>query len=450
MEYQERLSWVIPGGAHTYSRGRDQFPSNAPAVLAGGKGARVWDTSGNTFLDYGMGLRSVTLGYSDERVNAGAITQIELGNSLTRPSLVELEAAERLVDLIPAAEMVKFAKNGSAATTAAIKLARAYTGKSFVAVPRQHPFFSYDDWFIGSTVMNRGVAREARGTAEHFDYGDIDSLAAVFDKMEDDVACVILEPATSVSPCRAECGDPGSEPRCSDCPRHRAQFLVQVQQLCRSRGALFILDEMITGFRWHRRGAAHYFGVHPDLLTFGKAMANGFSVAAVCGRREIMELGAIERPGQERVFLMSSTHGAEMSGLGAFMATQDVYDEEDVVGHLWNFGKRLRSGLKDAARTASADNYFHLTGASIALDYLILDSNGSSSLPLRTLFNQELIRNQVLMPWIAPSLAHDSLALEQTLEAVALALAKVRQAAEGDISEFLVGDAIKPVFRSHN
>ena len=157
-DFQTRLNRVIPGGAHTYSRGSDQFPTNAPQILSHG-GARVWDPDGKEYLDYGMALRAVTLGYANPRVNAAAFRQIENGNNLTRASVIELEAAELLTEIIPGAEMVKFAKNGSNATTAAAKIARAYTGKRFICVPRQQPFFSFDDWFIGTTPILRGFLK---------------------------------------------------------------------------------------------------------------------------------------------------------------------------------------------------------------------------------------------------------------------------------------------------
>src|SRR6185437_16505258 len=192
--FSDRLHRVIPGGAHTYSRGDDQYPANAPEILARGEGAYVYDPAGRRYLDYGMGLRAVTLGYADPRVNAAAIAQIERGVNMTRPSLVELEAAEAIVDLIPAADMVKFGKNGSNVTTGAVKVARAVTGRRYVCVPRQHPFFSFDDWFIGSTVMARGVPEAVGAYTLAFDYGDIASLERLFAEHPGEIACVIMEP----------------------------------------------------------------------------------------------------------------------------------------------------------------------------------------------------------------------------------------------------------------
>ena len=451
LSYSERLHQVIPGGAHTYSRGDDQYPANAPEILVSGKGAYVSAPDGRTLLDYGMGLRAVTLGYADERVNRVAMRGMELGVNLTRASVIELEAAERLVSLIDGADMVKFAKNGSNVTTAAAKVARAYTGRTYICVPRQHPFFSFDDWFIGATALKRGIPEAHHATTLVFDYGDLASLQALFDAHPGQIAGVMLEPATTVGPCGA-CPrvDRLAPPACTGCPNRAGNFLVQVQALCRKDGALLILDEMITGFRWHIKGAQHLYGVYPDLTTFGKGMANGFAVAALTGRREIMEVGAIDRPGQERTFLVSTTHGGEMASLAAFLETVDIYEQCGVVDHLWRYGARLLTGLEALAREAGVAHAFQMQGNAISMNYVTLGSDGAPSLALRTLFSQEMIRNGVLMPWIAPSFAHGDAELERTFEAARKALSVYGQALEQGVDRFLQGPVIKPVFRQFN
>lgn len=447
--FRDRLHAVIPGGAHTYSRGDDQYPSNAPEILASGKGAYVFTPEGGKLLDYGMGLRAVTLGYADERVNRAAAHAMSLGVNLTRASVVELEAAERLVGLIDGADMVKFAKNGSNVTTAAAKVARAYTGREYICVPRQHPFFSFDDWFIGATALKRGIPPSHHQTTLLFDYGDVTSLEALFREHAGQIAAVMLEPATTVGPCGA-CADRLRPPSCATCGNHQNNFLVQVQALCRSHGALFVLDEMITGFRWHLKGAQHLFGVQPDLTTFGKGMANGFAVAALVGRREVMEVGAINRPGQERTFLISTTHGGEMASLAAFLETVNIYEEQDVTDHLWRYGARLLTGLEEVARDAGVGHSFQLQGNAISMNYVTLDGQGAGSMALRTLFAQEMIRHGVLMPWIAPSFAHGDAELNCTLDAARQALAVYAKALESGVERFLEGPAIKPVFRRFN
>ncbi len=448
--FSERLHRVIPGGAHTYSRGDDQYPSNAPQILASGKGAYVFTPEGGKLLDYGMGLRAVTLGYADERVNRAAAHAMSLGVNLTRASVIELEAAERLVSLIDGADMVKFAKNGSNATTAAAKVARAYTGREYVCVPRQHPFFSFDDWFIGATAIPRGIPPSHHSTTLLFDYGDLASLQQLFAEHPGAIAGVMLEPATTVGPCDAAPGYDRLKPPTAQVANWPGNFLRQVQDLCRREGALFILDEMITGFRWDLKGAQHLFGVQPDLTTFGKGMANGFAVAALVGRRDVMEVGAINRPGQERTFLVSTTHGGEMASLAAFLETVNIYEEQPVVDHLWQYGARLMTGLEDLARDAGVEHSFQLQGNAISMNYVTLDAAGAGSLPLRTLFSQEMIRAGVLMPWIAQSFSHGDAELNLTLEAARKALAVYAKALESGVERFLAGPAIKPVFRQFN
>jgi len=430
MTYKDRLQQAIPGGSHTYSRGDDQFPENAPQILKCGKGAYTYDVDNNKYLDYGMALRAVNLGYANEEVNRAAWKQIECGNNLTRASLIELEAAELLIDLIDSVDMVKFTKNGSTATTAAIKLSKAYTGRSLIARCEEHPFFSYDDWFIGSTTMNKGVSKKDIENTKLFNYNDIESLELLFKEHPNKIACVILEPSASEHP--------------------KDNFLQKVKQLCKENGAVFILDEMITGFRWHIKGAQHYYNVEADLCTFGKAMANGFSVAAVAGKREIMELGSIEFKGHERLFLLSTTHGAEMSGLGAFVETMRYMQKNNVVGHIWDYGKKLVDMINETAKDFNLEKNFIADGVECSPYYLTYDKNGSNSLGLRTLFAQEMVKNGVIMPWLALSYSHGKKELELTEKALKNTFKVYAKAVEKGYEQYLDGNVIKPVFRKYN
>jgi glutamate-1-semialdehyde 2,1-aminomutase len=451
MSYQKRLEKVIPGGAHTYSRGKDQFPENAPQILSKGLGAYVWCPEGKQYLDYGMALRSVTLGYANPEINEAAINEINMGNNLTRASMTELKAAELLVDLIPSIDMVKFCKNGSNATTAAVKIARAYTNRRYICIPRQQPFFSFDDWFIGTTDIVRGIPQEGAISTLIFDYGDIDSLKNLFVQYPNEIAAVMLEPATTLIPCPNECSiELSYESPCFNCSCYSRNFLKQVETMCKKNSCLFILDEMISGFRWHLKGAQTYFGVTPDITTFGKGMANGFSVAAVGGRREVMEVGSIASSGQERTFLLSTTHGGEMSGLGAFLACVKIYKEKDVCNHLWNYGKKLRQSLLEVAKDFQLEDYFKIVGPDISLNYITYDKDYKISMDYRTLFAQEMIKNNVLIPWIAISLSHTQKELEITIEAAKNALKIYSYALNDGVEKHLNGPAIKPVFRKYN
>lgn len=442
-ELRARLHHVIPGGAHTYSRGDDQFAAIAPALLTRGEGAYVWDSHGRCYLDYGMALRAVTLGYAEPRVNAAAIRQIENGVNLTRASAIELEAAELLCATIDSADMVKFAKNGSNVTTAAVKIARAATGRRYVAIPRQHPFFSFDDWFIGTTALTRGVDPAQATSTLVFDYGDLASLEALFAQYPGTIAAVLMEPATHIAPCEGAEGWP-------DAPPTQPHFLHAVRTLTEREGALLIFDEMITGFRWHLGGAQAFFGVTPDLSTFGKAMANGFSVAAVAGRRDVMEVGAINKPGMERTFLLSTTHGAEMSGLGAFVEATRINAAEDVPGQLWRAGNRLRNLIRAVAARHGLSQHVTVEGPGTALHFVTRDADGQPCMRFRALFQQEMLRHGVMMPWIALSTAHDDAAFDQTEVALDAAMGVFAKALGDGVDAHLIGHALQPVFRKHN
>jgi glutamate-1-semialdehyde 2,1-aminomutase len=428
--FKDRLLKVIPGGAHTYSRGFDQYPSNAPQILAKGKGAYIFDDKGTRFLDYGMALRSVNIGYSEDEIDEAAINQIRLGNNLTRPSMIELEAAELLVDLIDSVDMVKFTKNGSTAVSAAVKLARGFTGRELVLRCSEQPFLSFDDWFIGSTPLTRGIPIDTLEKTKLFRYNDITSLKTLIDQHPDEIACVVLEAETTEPPL--------------------GNFLLELQSLCTKHGIVFILDEMITGFRWHIKGAQHVYGLRPDLSTFGKAMANGFSVSCIAGRREIMELGSIEFEGRERLFLLSTTHGAEMSGLGAFIATIQMMQRENVVEHLSAYGNSLQALINRKAEEHGVGDSLKAGGPACSPWYVTLDVQGKVSLPLRTLFIQEMIRNKVLMPWIALSWRHGAQELKITSEALDQSLLVYRRALDEGFERYLEGPVIKPVFRRYN
>ncbi len=439
MNYSDRLNAVIPGGAHTYSRGDDQYPANAPQILKRGQGAYVWTPDDQKLLDYGMALRAVSIGYAEPEINAAATEGMELGNSLTRASLIELEAAEKLVDMIDSVDMVKFTKNGSTATSAAVKLARAYTGRDLVARCTQHPFFSFDDWFIGSTPITKGIPANIIEQTKQFAYNDIASLEALIAAHPDRLACVILEPAATETP--AVSLYEGEE----------LNYLQQVERLCRKHGIVFILDETITGFRWHLKGAQHTYGVNPDISTFGKAMANGFSVAAIGGRREIMELGAINRPGLERLFLLSTTHGAEMSGLNAYLATMRFLEKHGVIAHLWEYGGRLVELFNAVAQEHGMGKYIRAGGPAANPFYATLDAHGAPSFELRTLFSQEMIKRGVLMPWLAFSYRHGEAELRATEQALQGAMKVCAEAMQSGLAARIEGDRIiKPVFRRFN
>lgn len=420
---------LIPGGAHTYSKGDDQYPVLSPGFIVRGEGCHVWDVDGNEFIEYGMGLRAVTLGHGYRPVVEAAYRAMLDGTNFTRPAALEVECAEAMVELIDAAEMVKFAKNGSDATTAAVKLARAFTGRDLVAVCADQPFFSTDDWFIGTTAMDAGIPRSTRELTKTFRYNDLDSIRQLFATYPDQVACLVLEAATTVEP--------------------RENFLQHALDICHENGALLVLDEMITGFRLDLRGAQHYFGIQPDLAAFGKGMGNGFSIACLVGRRDVMELGGLQHA-KDRVFLLSTTHGAETPALAAALATLDVYRREGVVERLWQQGERLRRGVNQVIDAAGVGRSFRVAGFPPNLVYVTCDASGQPSQAFRTLFMQEIIARGVLGPSFVVSFSHSDEDIDRTTDAVSGALEVYRKALEEGVERYLVGRPVKPVYRRTN
>jgi glutamate-1-semialdehyde 2,1-aminomutase len=427
-DLSRRAHALIPGGAHTYAKGDDQYPEQSPAFIVRGKGCHVWDMDGNEFIEYGMGLRAVMLGHAFPRVVTAATRQMQLGTNFVRPAPIEVECAEHFLQLVPTADMVKFGKHGSDALDGAVRLARAHSGRDYIAICGDHPFFSTADWFIGTTAMPRGVPDWVRSRTVKFRYNDLASVTSLFNEYPEQIACVLLEPARLEEPAE--------------------QFLSRLKELCSRNGALLVFDEMVTGFRWHRSGAQHVYGVTPDLSTFGKGIANGFALSALAGRREIMELGGYDHD-RERVFLMSTTHGAETHAMAAGIASMSTYRDEDVVGHLYRQGGRLRQGVEQAAVAAGVSRQIECLGRDCALLFTTLDQNGQASQEFRTLFLQELIRRGILAPSFMVSYSHSDADIGYTVDAVAEALIVYRKALEDGVDKFLVGRSVKPVFRSH-
>jgi glutamate-1-semialdehyde 2,1-aminomutase len=423
---QARLHDVVPGGAHTYARGSDQYPEFITPILTRGHGARVWDVDGNEYVEYGMGLRSVTLGHGFAPVVDAVSATIVDGVNFSRPTELELAAAEDFLALVPGADMVKFAKNGSDATTAAIKLARAATGRAKIAICEQ-PFFSTDDWFIGTTPMDGGIPESAAATTVRFRYNDLDSLAAAL--AGDDVAGVILEPATATAE-----PEPG--------------FLQGVRELCDQHGALLIFDEMITGFRWSAHGAQGLYGVRPDLSTWGKAIANGFPLSALAGKRAYMELGGL-RTDSRRVFLLSTTHGPESASLAAFRAVVAEYRSGDPIARMERAGRRLADGVGAVVAQAGLADHIQVIGRPSCLVFVTTDCGGAPSQPYRTLFLQELLRRGVLGQSFVTSAAHTDADIDLTIAAVRDALPVYRQAIDaGSVVGLLQGRPVAPAIRA--
>ncbi|MBS0241188.1 MAG: glutamate-1-semialdehyde 2,1-aminomutase [Proteobacteria bacterium] len=427
---RERAHAIIPGGAHTYAKGDDQFPELSPGFIVRGKGCHVWDADGNEFIEYGMGLRAVTLGHAFPAVIEAASRDLANGCNFTRPSPIEIDCAEALLATVPAAEMVKFCKDGSGATSAAVKIARAYTGRDKVAICAEHPFFSTYDWFIGSTPMSAGIPRAVQELTLKFHYADLASLETLFAANRGEIACIVMEAARIEEPPEG--------------------YLAAVRALCHANGALFIIDEMITGFRWHEAHAQGRYGIEPDLSCFGKAMANGFSVSALVGKREFMRLGGLDHHDKPRVFLLSTTHGAETHGLAAAIATMRVYRDEPVIETLHRQGTRLATGVNQAMIRHGLSDYVRVFGNPSCLFFGALDRARQPSQAFRTLLMQELIANGVLSPSLVVSYSHSDDDIDRTIDAFDRAAPTYLKALDAGPERFLVGRPTELVYRAFN
>jgi glutamate-1-semialdehyde 2,1-aminomutase len=426
----QRAQSLIPGGGHTYSKGDDQFPANAPKFIAKGKGCRVWDTDGRCFLDLGMSLGTVVLGHAYEPVLDAVRREIENGVNFVRPTALEGEVAEILTDVIPGAEMVKFAKHGSDAVTGAIKLARAFTGRKYIVRCASDPFNAVHDWFIGSTIVNRGVPVETQSLTLKFDYNDLPSLERQFNEHPGEIACVVFEPISMVEPDKF--------------------FLESVKKLCEKNNALLIFDEVVSGFRFALGGVQEKTGVVPHLGAFGKAMANGFSVSALVGQRPFMNIGGITHE-SERVFLLSTTHGGETHSLAACRATINELKEKNVVSHFYEVGGQMQEGMRQAAKRHGMDDIFKVLGYPCKPACTFKDSPQGNMNEARTLFLQETIKRGLLMPYIVPSYSHKASDIQEALQIVDDSLRQMAVfRSSGSFRNAIVGPVVKPVFRKFN
>lgn len=386
------------------------------------------DVDGNEYVEYGMGLRAVTLGYGYQPVVEAACSAAAGGLGFSRPSVWELRAAERFCEHVPGADMVKFGKNGSDATTGAIKLARAHTGRDMVAVCGNQPFFSVDDWFIGGTAMKAGVPHDEAARTVRFTYNDLDSVDGLLAQYPGRIAALILEQATATAE-----PEPG--------------FLAGLRDRADRDGFVLVFDEMITGLRWSVGGAQAVYGVVPDLSTWGKALGNGFSISALAGKRDIMELGGLNTD-DSRVWLLSTTHGGETTGLAAMLAVYDTYAEHDVVADMTAQGERLRAGLTELTSSHGLSDHIPILGRATCMVFGTKDADGQPSQPYRTLFLQELLKRGVMSPSLVISWAHTDADIAATLAAADGAMGVYSQAlAAGSVDGFLDGRPVAPAVR---
>lgn len=414
-----RAEAVIPLGTQTFSKSRTQYPFGvSPYFIKRGDGCRVWDVDGNEYVDFVNALCSINLGYNDPDVTGAVRSQLEDGTIFTLPHELEILAAEKLVEMVPCAEKVRFGKNGSDATSGAIRLARAYTGRDRVAVCGYH---GWQDWYIGSTARWRGVPEAVRALTHAFPYNDLEALERLLSEHSGQFAAVILEPMNVAEP------KPG--------------YLEGVRELAHRHGALLVFDETITGFRFARGGAQELFGVTPDLATFGKAMANGFPVSAVVGRADIMKL-------MEEIFF-SFTFGGETLSLAAALATMEKVRTTNVVEHLATQGSKIQQGLRGLIAERDLGQVFSVAGHPAWSFTLISDTERYSSWQIKTLLLQEMFSRGVLtLGTHNVSYAHRDQDIERLLFVYAEVLDIVADGIrQGRLEQLLRCQPLEPLFK---
>lgn len=410
---------VIPGGAQTFSKAPAQFVQGvSPVFLQRGEGCRVWDVDGNEYIDYIQGLLPNILGYGHREVNAAAGSQAAEGHSFSLPHPLEVMLAERLVEMIPCAEKVRFGRNGSDATSGAVRVARAFTNRERVACSGYH---GWQDWYIGSTTRNQGVPKAVCDLTHPFTYNNLESLEKILQAHPNEFAAVILEPVNFTPPA------PG--------------FLQGVKDLARKHGAVLIFDEICSGFHLGVGGAQKRFGVTPDLATFGKAMGNGFAISAVLGRADIMDVF-------EDVFF-SFTFAGEVSAMAAAMKVLDILEHTDALAKMEHNGKVLQDGFNALAKQANLTKQLECTGYPTWSLMKFRDQEGKDSFLVRSLFQQECVKRGLLtLVTHNMTSAHELPDVHRTLEIYASVIKTLAGwLNESKPERYLDGPLIQPVFR---
>lgn len=414
----EKAEKLIPLGSQTFSKSRVQFPAGrSPMFLTRGDRGRVWDVDGNEYVDLICGLLPVVLGYQDPDVNRAVIDQLSMGISFSLATELEIEVAERLVDMIPCAEMVRFGKNGSDVTSGAVRLARAVTGRDRIAAGGYH---GWHDWYIGATTRNRGVPDTVGRLTHRFPFGDISGLDSLFRRHPGEFAAVIMEPAGSTQP-------PDG-------------YLEEVLELAHKHGALLILDEIITGFRFALGGAQELFGVVPDLACFGKSMGNGMPISALVGKAEYMR--------EIEDLFFSFTFGGETLSLAASKAVIDKMRREPVIRKLWSTGSRISSVAEAALYRWGLGEWMELTGLPPWRVWKFKPHPSADEHEIKTFFMMGMMKRGVLInAGHNVCYAHDDEDENLIMSAYEAVMADLaRSLSRGSLREELKGPAVCPVF----
>ena len=420
LEWLSRAKARIPSASQTYSKSyRYYCEGAAPAFIERGAGCRLWDVDGNSYIDYLLALGPITLGYADPVVDAAIARQLRKGIVFSQPSPLEVELAELIAELVPSAEMVRFVKNGSDATGAAVRLARAYTGRDLILSCGYH---GMQDWYIGASENNLGVPEAVQRLIETFPFNDARALEATLERRFGEVAAVIMEPVRTEEPL------PG--------------YLAQVRELATRHGALLIYDEVVTGFRVALGGAQSHYGVTPDLTALGKGMANGMPLSAVVGRADIMRLA------DEGAFI-SLTFGGETLSLAAAIATISELQTRDVFRHTWALGDRMQAGMKNLVERMDLKDIAKVAGTRIMPGLFFSAFGEATANDVLSLFQQEAAERGVLFLGVNYLCAsHSEADIDYTIGVFGEALEHVSKLKHGTpLKQLLRGQSYRPVFK---
>jgi len=413
----DRALESIPLASQTFSKSFTQYPRGAsPFFIEKGKGSKVWDVDGNEYIDFVNSLAAVTLGYCDKDVDKAVQDQMKNGVTFSLPHILEMEVAEKLIEIIPCAEKVRFAKNGTDATSASIRIARAYTGKEHIAICGYH---GWQDWYIGSTTRDLGVPQSVKELTHKFEYNNIESLEKIF--QEHELACVIMEPMNVEYP--------------------QDNFLEKVKELTHKNNALLIFDETITGFRYSLGGAQEFFNVIPDLATFGKGMANGYPLSAVVGRNEIMQK-------VEDIFF-SGTFGGETLSLASAKVIIDKYKKYNVVKHFEEVGIDLLMRLNRLIDDNDLNDIFWTSGHPSWSFLHIKEQEKYNTFEIKTFFLQEMLKQGVLTLGAHNlSFSHTKKDIAKLIKVYQEVLPLIKQhVRKGTLIENIKGDILQPLFK---
>ncbi len=420
LEWLKRAKLITPSASQTYSKSYRYFcEGSAPAFLDRGKGSHVWDVDDNEYIDYSCALGAISIGYNNEEVNSAVVKQLKKGIAFSQPTVLEVELAEKLTDVIPSAEMVRFVKNGSDATATSVRIARAYTDREIIVTCGYH---GYQDWIIGSTENDRGVPRACKELVKKFEYNNVDSLIKIFDEYQNKIAGVILEPIQENGP--------------SD------DFLNKIKKLTHENNAILIFDEVVSGFRVDIGGAQRMYDVTPDLTALGKGMANGLPLSACVGKRELLKLI------DEGVFI-STTHGGESLSIAGALATIKILEKKDSFPHMWDLGKIIKNGLLNIIKKNDLGEYVSMVGLDVHCVPSFKNVGKLSGLDLLSVFQQVMIENGILvLTSITMCVEHTEYDAKKYLDAAEKALIVVKRAIESNSVEgILYGGKINPIFK---